>query len=167
MHVPAHTLKGERQDFKQAPHCSVQNPMWDWNPQNHEIVTWAKVKSQRLNQLSHPRAPKLPFLNMVWDRDPTLLFSRWIAHGASTIYYIYQSFPTGFKYYLFIWYSTLLCLLRSISGLIRLFQEFYRFLKIPMLQCTVCITVALANTYFLVKKSSLLSFPHYFMAILG
>ena len=29
---------------------------------NHEIVTRAKTKSQALNELSHPGAPKLPFL---------------------------------------------------------------------------------------------------------
>ena len=29
---------------------------------NHEIMTWAEIKSQRLNQLSHPGTPPLTFL---------------------------------------------------------------------------------------------------------
>lgn len=35
-----------------------------------------------------------------------------------------------------------------ISGLFMLFKGCYGFLKIPMTQCTVCITVALANGLF-------------------
>ena len=62
-----------------------QAPCWQWgawhgvadmrrDPTNHEIMTWAEVKSQMLNQLSHPGAP--------WDKHfrmtPWLLFGKWV-----------------------------------------------------------------------------------------
>ena len=36
---------------------SSQSPVWSLNSRNHEIITWAKIKSWMLNPLSHAGAP--------------------------------------------------------------------------------------------------------------
>ena len=36
---------------------SAQSPTWSSNSRTREIMTWAKIKSQTLNRLSHPSAP--------------------------------------------------------------------------------------------------------------
>ena len=51
--------EGERESPKQAPWCPSQGGL---DLSNHEIMTWAKLKSQRLNPLSHPDAPKFTIL---------------------------------------------------------------------------------------------------------
>ena len=48
--------EGERENSKQALCCQHR----DWHRldlTNHEIMTWAQIKSQTLNWLSHPGAP--------------------------------------------------------------------------------------------------------------
>ena len=52
-------------EFQADPMMSVQNPMqglnpWTWSKPTHEpeIMTWAKTKSQTLNQLSFPGIPQ-------------------------------------------------------------------------------------------------------------
>ena len=46
--------QGERENPRQAP-CCVHAPT------NHEIMTGAEIKSQTLNQMSHPGAPLARF----------------------------------------------------------------------------------------------------------
>ena len=49
--------EGERENPKQALCAASAEPNMGFNPQSHEIMTWAKTKSQMLNRLSHPGAP--------------------------------------------------------------------------------------------------------------
>ena len=58
----------ERENLKQAPSI-VQSPIWAWS-HNPEVVTWAEIKSQTLNQLNHSGAPIKTFINQV--RPPSL-----------------------------------------------------------------------------------------------
>ena len=49
----------ERENLKQASRCQSRIT-------NHEIMTWAKIKSQTLNQLSHP-GTLLLFNRIIWQ----------------------------------------------------------------------------------------------------
>ena len=50
-----------------------QTPHWAWNP-THEIMTWAKTKSQSFNRLSHPGTPSLYILEAQWITEHPLSF---------------------------------------------------------------------------------------------
>ena len=51
--------EGERENPKQALPLPMQSPMRGSNRTNPEMVTWAEITSQRLNELSHPGARQL------------------------------------------------------------------------------------------------------------
>ena len=73
--------KRERAPRRFHPQCEARHRAWT---HDHEIMTWAKIKSQMLNWLSHPGAPVSSFvlygkrffilLPMIWVR---VLDSRW------------------------------------------------------------------------------------------
>ena len=48
----------ERESPKQARHCQCRARDGAWS-MNCEIMTWAEIKSQMLNQLNHPGSPGL------------------------------------------------------------------------------------------------------------
>ena len=54
----------ERQNLKQAPHCQ---PRARRGARTHEARDHDLSRSRRLNQLSHPGAPKLPFLKCTFN----------------------------------------------------------------------------------------------------
>ena len=43
--------------------------MWGLIPLNYEIMTWAKIKTQMLNQLSHPGIPKAGLLKVLQGQE--------------------------------------------------------------------------------------------------
>ena len=51
----------ERERESQAVFMLSSEPNTGLKPKNHEIMTWAEIKSQTLNRLSHPDAPNVPF----------------------------------------------------------------------------------------------------------
>ena len=59
-HACAWAEKGQREREREAQvgsALSVQSLMWGLSSQVHEIMTWAQMKSQMFNQLSHPGMP--------------------------------------------------------------------------------------------------------------
>ena len=48
--------EGETENPRQIPHCQCK--AW-LEPTNHDIMTWAEIKSQTLNRLRHPGTPSL------------------------------------------------------------------------------------------------------------
>ena len=48
--------EGKRENPKKAPCCQCRAPHGAGS-KNHEIMTWAEIKSQTLDQLSHPSTP--------------------------------------------------------------------------------------------------------------
>ena len=55
----------ERERESQAGSAlSSQSPVWGSNSQTHDIMTWAEIKSQTFNRLSHPGAP----MSFTWNQ---------------------------------------------------------------------------------------------------
>ena len=55
-------------------HTDSREPDAGLKLMNHEIMTWAKIKSQMLNQLSHPGALSSQFLRVSYGLPPSLTF---------------------------------------------------------------------------------------------
>ena len=53
----AYVAKGQRES-QVGSMLWAQSPEAGLDPRNHEIVTWEEIKSESLNQLSHPDTPK-------------------------------------------------------------------------------------------------------------
>ena len=72
-----HVIRGEQQRGRERERERIfkQAPCWSHDP---GIMTWAKIKSQSLNWLSHPGTPYAPFLiyaNMSSKKRLLFLFS--------------------------------------------------------------------------------------------
>ena len=83
-------------------HAQHRTLHWTWS-HDPEIMTWAKIKSQALNQLSHPGTPKLnswspslPSKKLVSSFAPLLRAQTWCHLQPSlsfTPYFIYEELP--------------------------------------------------------------------------
>ena len=62
----------ERERIQSRFHTVSVEPDTEFYLTNHEIRTWAKIKSQTLNLLSHPGAPKMYIYNKVLEAAASL-----------------------------------------------------------------------------------------------
>ena len=69
-----------RQRIPSRLHAISREPHKELKPMNHEIMTWAKIKNWRLNQLSHPGIPLAHFKIKFW------LFCYW-AGGVHDVFW--------------------------------------------------------------------------------
>ena len=107
--------KGQREgdtESQAGSTLSMQSPTWDSNSQNHEIVTWAKTKSQMLNWLNHPGAPRFWTIDLasVWVLEQLKLFiSSWFSF--SNLYFSWNLSIHQLSMRLFLIICYFLCLM--------------------------------------------------------
>ena len=77
----------------------AQHGAWSHNP---EIMTWAEIKSQMLNQLSHPGAPIITILLTMF---PMMYFSSlWVTYSITGFWHILMPFILSLEpLFVFLW----------------------------------------------------------------